>query len=308
MSTTTKDPVAARRARVEAERRARPEAAVWLRLLERALDAAEQPAWTGLAPRLAPTRKSDAPLLDDAIVAVDRRTAGRWVRGLVKAAAASPEAGTGAGAGASSLGGLRGRTVDALELLAAAVAEDVVYLDDVAARCLAGPDAVAAVARLAALPLLRGCAAALAGDLPVGWTRGWCPACGGWPSVAELRGLERTRVLRCGRCATGWELPVLVCPFCDERDHRNHFSFAPEGEEQQRRVDACRSCNGYIKTLTTLAPLRPWAVPLDDLATIELDLVAAERGLGRPARPGFAVALRVVAGDGPLARLRGGWS
>lgn len=302
MSTTTLDQAAERRKRIEAERRRRPESDVWLRVLTRALDAAEQPVWSSLRPRLPSARHPDAPLLHEAFVAVDRGPAGRLVRGLLKAAASA------GGGGAESLASLRGRAVEPVELLAAAAAEDTDRLAASAERAGAAPAAFVAVGRLAALPLLRGCADALAAKMPAGWSRGYCPACGGWPAVAELRGLERRRVLRCARCATGWELPVLVCPFCDERDHARQVTLAPEGEENRRRVDACRTCRGYVKTLTTLAPLRPWAVPLEDLATIEMDLAVQERGFAPPAAPGFAPAVRVVAADGPLARFRGGWA
>lgn len=289
-----------RHRRIEAERRLRPESDVLLRLLGRALAAADEPVWTSVAPRLSPARAAGAPLLHDAIVAVDRKAARRWVRALLKTAASAAES------RAASLSRVRGRAFNPLALLAAAAAHDDDALTHFATRFDADAAALAAAAGIAALPLLRGCADALAASLPLGWTRGWCPVCGGWPAVAELRGLERTRVLRCGRCATGWELPVLVCPFCEERDHARHLSFAPEGEENRRRVDACRSCRGYVKALTTLAPLAAWAVPLEDLATIELDLVAEDRGFARPDRPGFAPDLRVVAADGPLAS--GGWA
>lgn len=302
MTTATATPAARRRKRIEAERARRPEAEVWLGLLERALDATELPPWTRLAPRVPSARDREAPLLHEAFVAVDGRAARRWVRDLLKAAAGSAEP------GAASLAGLRGRTLDPVELLAAAAGEDAAAIEAIAARAGADPPAVTAVARLAALPLLHGCAAALAPKLPVGWSRGWCPVCGGWPSLAELRGLERTRVLRCGRCATGWELPVLVCPFCDERDHDNQFSFAADGEEQKRRVDVCQTCHGYIKTVTTLSPLHAWVVPLEDLATLEFDIVAAERELRRPDTAGFDTAVRVVATDSPLSHMRGGWA
>lgn len=301
MSTTTADRTAQRRERLREERRRRPESEAWLGLVERALEAADQSAWTGLRPRLPSARQAGAPLLHEAFVAVDRRTTRRWVRGLIKAAADAPGP-------AASLAALRGRAVDTVEFLAAAASEDAEYLQELAERVGADPVAVATVARLAALPLLRGCAEALASMLPAGWDRGYCPVCAGWPVLAELRGLERTRVLRCGRCATGWELPVLVCPFCDERDHEHHVSLAAEGEEQRRRVDACRTCNGYVKTLTSLAPLQPWAVPLDDLATLELDLVADDRGYRRPDEPAFPVAIRVVPAESALSRLTGGWA
>src|SRR5918911_1627387 len=36
------------------------------------------------------------------------------------------------------------------------------------------------------------------------WNRGYCPACGSWPAVAEV--VSGHRILRCSFCATGWEL------------------------------------------------------------------------------------------------------
>lgn len=294
--------MAERRNRIEEERRRRPESADWLRLLDLALAAAEDPAWSRLEPRLPPDRQADAPLLHDAFVAVDRRAARRWVRSALRTAADSTAP------AAASLAGLRGRALDPLELLAAAASEDAAALEDIARRGDADLAALTAVARIAVLPLLWGCAAALGSGAPTGWSKGYCPVCGGWPAVAELRGLERTRVLRCARCATGWELPVLVCPFCDERDHHRHYSFAAEGEEQRRRVDACRGCNGYVKAVTTLAPIRDWAVPLEDLATVELDIVARDRGLRPPDAPARPVDVRVVAEEGAFARLTGGWA
>ncbi|HSH44838.1 MAG TPA: formate dehydrogenase accessory protein FdhE [Longimicrobiales bacterium] len=301
-TTTTADRAAERRKRMEAARRRRPEASTWLDLVDRALEAAEQSVWAELEPRLPSLRDPAAPLLHDAFVTVEPRPARRWVRGLLKTASRAPEE------GAASLAGLRGRTVDPLELLTAGAGEDVEYLQDLAERNSADPAAVATVARLAALPLLRGCAHALTQQVPAGWNRGYCPVCGGWPGLAELRGLERRRVLRCGRCATGWELPVLVCPFCDERDHERHVTLAEDGGEQQRRVDACRSCSGYVKTLTTLSPVQPWALPLEDLETLELDLVAGDREFRRPEAPAREVAVRVVAAEGPLTRFTGGWA
>ena len=120
-----------------------------------------------------------------------------------------------------------------------------------------------------------------------GWLRGYCPLCGGWPTLVEMRGLDRSRRLRCGRCNGDWQLPVLRCPYCDELRHHQLHALAPEGDEQTRRVDVCESCKGYIKTFTTLQaqPLRSLA--LLDLATLELDVMAQDRGYTRPSRPGY---------------------
>lgn len=68
----------------------------------------------------------------------------------------------------------------------------------------------------------------------------------------------------------------------------------PEGEEEQRRVETCESCNGYIKTLTTLQPIPPWAILLYDLENLDLELTAVERGFQRPERPGYVLAARIT--------------
>src|SRR5437867_8685614 len=46
------------------------------------------------------------------------------------------------------------------------------------------------------------------------WNRGYCPACGSWPALAEVVGGHRT--LRCSFCSSGWELNQYGCVYCDE--------------------------------------------------------------------------------------------
>lgn len=291
--------------RLAAERRRAPEAAGWLRLLEIALDAAEAPPWTRLEPQLAPARAADAPVLQDAFVAVDQRAARRLVRALLKAAS---QAGADPSSPAATLRSLGGRRLDPLATLEAAVRQDAEALEAIAEGAGADVSAFAAVADVAAVPLLRGCARAAASRVPGDWSHGYCPACGAWPALVELRGIDRARRVRCGRCSTDWALPVLWCPFCAESDHRKMGALVPESDEQNRRVDGCESCNGYLKSLTTLAPLPAWAIPLEDFATVELDLAAAERGWSRPPGAGHPLAMRVVAADGRLASALGGWA
>jgi FdhE protein len=59
-------------------------------------------------------------------------------------------------------------------------------------------------------------------------------------------------------------------------------------------VEICRTCNGYLKALTTMRSLAPWAVLLDDVTTVHLDVVALERGYRRPERPGYALQARLA--------------
>jgi FdhE protein len=110
----------------------------------------------------------------------------------------------------------------------------------------------------------------------------------------ELRGLERRRVMRCGRCAAAWEREVLHCAFCGERDHRRQGMVTAADEEHRVRVETCASCGGYLKGLTTLRPLPAWALPLEDLRTLPLELTVLERGFRRPTTPGWMATLAVV--------------
>lgn len=148
-------------------------------------------------------------------------------------------------------------------------------------------------ADLAALPLLRACGRRLAARVPANWSRGWCPICGAWPTLVESRGLERSRRLRCTRCAADWSIAWLVCVFCGESDHERLTALVPQ-PEGGRRVDACRSCSGYVKTCSTLVPLTPEELPIEDLATVDLDVVAIERGFERPPRSAHAAVVRLA--------------
>src|SRR5207244_1092162 len=77
---------------------------------------------------------------------------------------------------------------------------------------------IATTLRLALFPVMANWSTALA-PLRQGtrWEQGFCPTCGSWPLLGEFRGLEQIRYLRCGLCASGWEFPRLLCPFCGER-------------------------------------------------------------------------------------------
>jgi FdhE protein len=85
----------------------------------------------------------------------------------------------------------------------------------------------------------------------------------------------------------------LRCPFCGERGHEHLGSLVPEVAElrapNQRTVDVCERCRHYVKAVTTLAPIPPEDVVLQDLDALVLDVVALERGYRRPVAKARAV-------------------
>ena len=268
--------------RVAAVRHATPESDAWLTLLEAALAESEDGAvWEAAVPSSAAERPVKAPLLAHTRITLDARATRGWVRRLLTLALPG-----------------EARKVDEIALLDAALSHDDEALDALARAGGADPSVLRVAGQMALLPLLQACARRLAPDVPAAWWEGYCPVCGAWPAVAEYTGLERKRQLRCGRCGAGWAIPLLRCVYCDETHHDNLGYLTPEAGEQSRKIEVCNTCKGYLKAVTTVRPLAPWAILVDDLTTVPLDIAALERGYRRPERPGYALEARVEGGRG----------
>ena len=263
----------------------------WVKLLEVALQAHESAAWDSAVPEL--TARSGgawppyAPLLEGASVRIDGRRARKLLRDLIHAS----EEGRDKDAGPS---GMRGRRLDSIGLFHAAIVRDHDAITRIAARAGIAPEALEVIAQLAVMPLLTACAERWREHVPSAWTHGYCPVCSAWPAVAELRGLERSRRLRCGRCATDWPLPVLQCAYCGESNHDQLGTLTPEGESQTRRVEVCYTCKGYLKTFTTLRPMALRAIAMTDLSSVDLDIIAQERAYARPSEFAHRLSLTVT--------------
>lgn len=280
----------------------------WVRLLDVALDSAGDAEWLRAVPDIPMAGSLGAPLLHGATLTVDARRARKLVRELLREADevhAQPTEHGDAPARASKESPPNGtsrsprRRLDALEILRGAITQDMVSIARAAVH--AGVDAhrLAAVAQLAVIPLLHACAMRHRDRIAEDWLHGYCPVCGAWPTLAEIRGLERNRRLRCGRCSTDWPIPVLRCPFCNELHHDKLHALLPEGDEQIRRVDVCETCKGYLKGFSTLQPLSLRGIALADLTTVELDIVAQERGYERSSKAAYPLSVRVVRATAP---------
>ena len=255
----------------------------WLAILGPTCDAIDDPAWAAHLVRLPPAA-AELPALHGAMLAVDERLAREWITRLTRAA--------------TGHGTVRADTGVALDVIQTSL--DGRDVDDLAVRLGIGVARLGAVIPLAAMPLLHAARRTVA----VGSRRanaGWCPTCGAWPTLAELRGLERLRHLRCGRCGDDWEFDWLRCPFCDEREHARLAWLAPETTRETRRVETCASCRAYVKTVATLAATSPAELLVEDLVTVDLDVVALHAGHARPATPARPLGARVSA-----ARVRRG--
>jgi FdhE protein len=232
----------------------------------------------GITPEQARSKLADGiPLLRSEKVEIDQASFQR--RWLVIASAVARHQDKESGQKIADV--FRNNHLDAEEIVVTVLSDSPHDLHSRAESLGLPPDLTATVARLTLFPVLAQWNADLA-PLRSGavWERGYCPTCGSWPLLGEFRGLEQIRWLRCGFCAAEWKVPRLFCPYCENRDHRSLGYLTVEGDGSKYRIDTCDSCRSYVKMLTTLTPLRSLQLLAADVATIHLDLAAAEKAYG----------------------------
>lgn len=112
-------------------------------------------------------------------------------------------------------------------------------------------------------------------------TTAHCPACGNPPQLSLLREFNTgaKRSLVCALCSSEWEFRRVLCPSCGEQ-HKDKLPVFTTAEFEQARIEACDACKTYIKCIDLSKD--GYAIPpVDDLATVALDLWAADQGYTR---------------------------
>lgn len=112
------------------------------------------------------------------------------------------------------------------------------------------------------------------------WNKGYCPICGSLPQMSELRG-EGQRYFMCSFCSFKWPGERIMCPYCENRDHKTLQYFYAEGDETHP-VDICNQCKQYIKTVDTRKIDYEPDLNLEDITTLHLDIVTSQKGFKRP--------------------------
>ncbi|MBI1879965.1 MAG: formate dehydrogenase accessory protein FdhE [Chloroflexi bacterium] len=110
------------------------------------------------------------------------------------------------------------------------------------------------------------------------WRRGQCPFCGSPPALSEIQGKEGARHLRCAMCGGDWPYLRLKCAHCGNNDYKSLGYITVEGEQEKYSIQTCEACRNYSKVIVTFEPTLVDLLPVEDLATLHLDLIAAERG------------------------------
>ena len=270
-------------------KRQHPEWEPWLAVVQVILSEIADPKWDAAVPVEVAPQKGKVPLLAGAALSLDPSSIGRMFEQLMRIASRS------GAAKMATLQAIAYAKLDVLAIFRASLNHDLEGMKEMASDVSADPEAFHAVGALVSIPFLQACNRALARSIAVSWTEGYCPLCGAWPAFAEVRGIERSRYFRCGRCGAEWQAHCLFCPYCSMTDHKELASLVPEQNGARSVIDACNRCLGYVKAFTKLQGSPPAKVMVDDLATVDLDIAALEQGYRRP--EGLGYSLDVIVGS-----------
>jgi FdhE protein len=281
-------------------RQQRPEWAPWLAVVEEVVRESGTSAWDPAVPGEPPAPASAAPRLAGSSVSLEAGAARRLLERLIRTASStgSPKL--------AGLDGALGGDADVLTLFAASICQDSARLREVMTRRGGDAEALEAVAALLPVPFLHACSRRWASSMSESWVEGYCPVCASWPVFAEVRGIERSRYFRCGRCSGEWHSDGLCCPYCGMRDHSELVTLVPEKAGANAVIEACKRCRGYVKTFSRLQGCPHGTVLLEDLATVDLDVAAIAQGYSRPV--GAGCALDVAVSEKPSMRRFLAWT
>jgi len=109
------------------------------------------------------------------------------------------------------------------------------------------------------------------------WQRNYCPVCGEKASFSYLRQEDGKRVLICPFCGQEWLYRYLACSWCGNDDHKA-ISYFEAVEMPGYEVYLCDRCHRYLKTFNTKKGIGHDDWVLEDVKTINLDLIAQQKG------------------------------
>ena len=275
-------------AELNALKRQRPEWEPWLAVIDEVLRGMDSSEWDEMASCDSRASRTSVPLLAGAGIPLRTSFVRRFFERLIRVAST---------AGTMKMATLEralDSNLDMAMLFRTSLCQESDGLNDVAAITRADAEALQGVLALLPVPFLQACNRRFASSISESWVEGYCPVCGAWPAFAEVRGIERSRHSRCGRCGGEWHAQALTCPYCRTSDHHELVTLVPESPASHAVIDACKRCLGYVKTFTRLQGCAPAAVLLEDLASVDLDVAAVELGYSRPTGIGYPLAVSVV--------------
>jgi len=168
------------------------------------------------------------------------------------------------------------KKLDFNELYTALLSGDDASFGNIASRLKIPKDVLAFITYNSIKPSVSLYAQSVSKYLDNPWEKGYCPVCGNLPVISTFES-DGERFLVCGFCWHKWAVTRLFCPFCENKESDTlHYFFSEE--EKEYRVDVCDKCGKYIKNVDTRIIDRFVYPPLEQIATLHLDIMAKEKG------------------------------
>ncbi len=170
------------------------------------------------------------------------------------------------------------KIIDFKELNTALLHDDDSSFGDISAKLNTDRDALAFITYNSIKPSLSIFAESASKylDKDITWGKGYCPVCGNTPVISTFES-DGQRFLTCSFCWHKWPVTRLFCPFCENKESKSlHYLFSED--EKEYRIDVCDRCNKYIKNVDTRIIDRFVYLPLEQIATLHLDIMAKEKG------------------------------
>lgn len=131
------------------------------------------------------------------------------------------------------------------------------------------------------------------------WEMGYCPVCGGEPTVSYMMGDGGKRYLICYRCETHWRYRRLTCPYCGHENPKDStYLYSEDAGYRTLSASVCNECQAYLKGWRIegdeLGEIHP---EIEDLKTPGFDRAVEEEGFSRGAPNIYGVWIGTTAED-----------
>lgn len=111
----------------------------------------------------------------------------------------------------------------------------------------------------------------------INWTKGYCPVCGDFPSIALIEEQGGKRFLHCSSCGHDWYFTRVTCPYCGNEAQRGMEYFYIENKTQDAAF-VCGECKKYLVTLFRAGDLFARDMDISAISMTHMDFIMQEKG------------------------------
>jgi FdhE protein len=164
------------------------------------------------------------------------------------------------------------------KLIEATLRENIVPIRKTAKKMNVQPALLLYMISVLIQPCLEEIARKIDSSLLDKWWQTSCPVCGRIPIVARVR--QRKRYLVCTFCGAEYLSDRFLCVYCDNKDPYT-LKYLSVDSQPAFQIDFCTKCKHYIKVIDEAKLKEDIPRGLEDILTLNLDLVAKKADLKR---------------------------